>query len=99
MKKFSYRISMAFVVLLAFSVFFSNLVAAEPTTVTIVGEVNDQYQIVTKDGTIYEIADTEMGDELLKFVGSVVEVTGEVLEEADGVKIIDVKHFEAKNKT
>lgn len=43
----------------------------EPTTETIVGEVNEQYQIVTKDGTIYEIADTELGEEVLKFIGAV----------------------------
>jgi len=93
MKKFFSRFSIVFVVLLAFSVFLSSPVIAEPTTVTIVGEVNDQYQIVTKDGTIYEIADTELGDEVLKFVGEVVEVTGDVKEE-DGVKVLDVKSFE-----
>jgi hypothetical protein len=38
---------------------------------TIVVEVNEQYQIVTKDGTIYEIADTELGEEVLKFIGAV----------------------------
>ena len=93
MKKFFSRFSIVFVVLLAFSVFLSSPVIAEPTTVTIVGEVNDQYQIVAKDGTIYEIADTELGDEVLKFVGEVVEVTGDVKEE-DGVKVLDVKSFE-----
>jgi hypothetical protein len=85
-------------VLLTFSVFLSSSVIAEPTTATIVGEVNDQYQIVTKDGTIYEIADTEMGDEVLKFIGSVVEVTGNVMEE-DGVKVIDVKSFKPREES
>jgi hypothetical protein len=84
--------------LLAFSVLLYNSpVIAESTTVTIVGEVNDQYQIVAKDGTIYEIVDTEMGDEVLKLVGSVVEVTGDVIEE-DGVKGIDIKYFEVKEE-
>ena len=83
--------------MLAFSVFLSSQVIAEPTTVTIVGEINDQYQIVTKDGTIYEIADTKMGEEVLKFIGAVVEVTGDVIEE-DGVKVIDVKSFKAKEE-
>jgi len=41
-----------FGVLLALSVFLPGPVIAEPTTVTIVGDVNEQYQIVTKDGTI-----------------------------------------------
>lgn len=97
MKKFFSRFSIVFVVLLAFSVFLSSPVIAEPTTVTIVGEVNDQYQIVAKDGTIYEIADTELGDEVLKFVGAVVEVTGDVKEE-DGVKVLNVKSFETREE-
>jgi hypothetical protein len=62
-----------------------------------VGEVNDQYQIVARDGTIYEIADTETGDQVLQFIGSVVEVTGQVQED-DGVKIIDVKSFKLKEE-
>ncbi|MGD2029001.1 MAG: hypothetical protein PVG86_03595 [Desulfobacterales bacterium] len=98
MKKISSRFSIAIAVLLAFSVFFSSpVIAAEPTTVTIVGEVNDQYQIVARDGTIYEIADTETGDQVLQFIGSVVEVTGQVQED-DGVKIIDVKSFKLKEE-
>jgi hypothetical protein len=97
MKNFFSRFSIVFVVLLAFSVFLSSPVIAEPTRVTIVGEVNDQYQIVAKDGTVYEIADTELGDEVLKFVGSVVEVTGDVKEE-DGVKVLNVKSFETREE-
>jgi len=62
-----------------------------------VGEVNDQYQIVAQDGIIYEIADTELGNEVLKLTGAVVEVTGDVKEE-DGVKVLDVKSFKAKEE-
>jgi hypothetical protein len=97
MKKIFFRLSIVFVVLFVFSVFLSNRVIAEPTSVTIVGEVNDQYQIVAKDGTIYEIADTELGNEVLKHIGEVVEVTGDV-EEDDGVKVLDVKSFQTKEE-
>jgi len=97
MKKIFSRFSIAFIVLLAFLVFLSSPVTAEPTSVTIVGEVNDEYQIVAKDGTIYEIADTELGKELLKHIGEVAEVTGDV-EEEDGVKVLDVKSFETKEE-
>ena len=97
MKKIFSRFSIAFVVLLAFLVFLSSPVIAEPTSVTIVGEVNDEYQIVAKDGTIYEIADTELGHDLLKHIGAVVEVTGDV-EDEDGVKVLDVKSFETKGE-
>lgn len=51
--------------------FLPGPVIAEPTTETIVGDVNEQYQIVTKDGTIYGIADTELDEEVLKFIGAV----------------------------
>jgi len=97
MKKFLSGLSIVFVVLLAFSVFLSSPAIAESTTITIVGEVNDQYQIVAKDGTIYEIADTELGDEVLKFIGAAVEVTGDVKEE-DGVKVLNVTSFKAKEE-
>jgi hypothetical protein len=97
MKKNFPRFSIVFVVLFAFSVFLSSPVIAEPTSVTIVGEVNDQYQVVAKDGTIYEIADTELGNELLKHIGEVVEVTGDV-EVDDGVKVLDVKSFQTKEE-
>jgi len=97
MKKIFIRFSIVFVVLFAFSLFFSSPVIAEATSVTIVGEVNDQYQIVAKDGTIYEIADTELGNEILKHIGEVVEVTGDV-EEDDGVKVLDVKSFQTKEE-
>jgi hypothetical protein len=95
MKNIFYRFSIVFLVLFAFSVFLSSPVIAEPNSVTIVGEVNDEYQIVAKDGMIYEIADTELGNEILKHIGEVVEVTGDV-EEEDGVKVLDVKSFETK---
>jgi hypothetical protein len=97
MRRFFSRFSIVFAVLLVFSVFLSSSVIAEPTSVTIVGEVNDQYQIVAKDGTIYEIADTELGNELLRLIGAVVEVTGDV-EEEDGVKVLDVKSFQTKEE-
>ncbi len=97
MKKIFSSFSIVFVMLFAFSVFFSSPVIAEPTSVTIVGEVNDQYQIVAKDGTIYEIADTELGNEVLKHIGEVVEVTGDV-EEDDGDKVLEVKSFETKEE-
>jgi hypothetical protein len=97
MKKIFFSFSIVFVVLFAFSVFLSSPVIAEPTSVTIVGEVNDQYQIVAKDGTVYEIADTELGNEVLKHISEVVEVTGDV-EEDDGIKVIDVKSFQTKGE-
>ena len=44
------------------SMFLSTNVLAEE--ITIKGEVNDNYQIVTEDGQIYEVADTDKGNEV-----------------------------------
>lgn len=60
--------------------------------ITIVGEVNDTFQIVA-DNTIYEVAETPMGDDLVKnYIAEKVQVTGTV-EEKDDMKIITVKSF------
>ena len=58
-------------------------------TMTITGTVNDNYQIVADDGQVYEVADTEKGDEVVDLVGKKVKVTGTV-EESDGEKIITI---------
>jgi hypothetical protein len=60
--------------------------------ITIVGEVNDTQQIVA-EGKIYEVADTEKGDDLvMNYIAEKVEVTGTVEEKAE-MRIITVKSF------
>jgi hypothetical protein len=66
--------------------------------ITITGTINDTYQIISDNGTVYEVADTDMGDDLLNHVGKTVEVTGEVVEE-EGVKVINVKSYKPLEKT
>jgi hypothetical protein len=62
--------------------------------ITIVGEVNDTYQVVA-DGHIYEVASTPLGDDLVKnYMAVKVKVTGTV-EEKEDMKIITVKSFKA----
>jgi len=62
------------------------------TEMTIVGQVNYFYQIMT-DGQIYEVANTSMGDDLvMNHSAEKVEVTGTV-EETEEVKIITVESF------
>ena len=65
------------------------------STVTIVGEVNDNFQIVDSDsGQIYEIADTNEGNDLSEnHIGEKAKVTGTVEQDGD-VKIINVSRFE-----
>ena len=68
------------------------LVLAAPvlaTEVTVIGKVNDSYQIETDQGDVFEVADTDVGNELLSHIGKKVEVTGTVSEEL-GIKIITV---------
>ena len=61
--------------------------------VTITGTVNDNYQIVTDDGNIYEVEGNEKGDEVADLIDKKVKVTGTV-EESDGEKIINITSYE-----
>lgn len=68
----------------------ATVLAAE---VSIIGEVNDNYQIVS-NGQIYEIADTPEGNELAEnHISAKVKVTGNV-EERDEMKIITVSGYQ-----
>jgi hypothetical protein len=83
-------------IICVFSFICSNPVFAGEITIT--GMINDTYQIVADNGTVYEVADTDMGNDLLNNVGKTVEVTGEVVEE-EGVKVINVKSYKVLEKT
>jgi hypothetical protein len=61
--------------------------------VTIVGTVNDIYQIVTDEGTVYDIAENEKGNELAELVDKKVKVVG-TLEEDEDSKLITVESYE-----
>jgi len=78
------------VALLFLAPFTATVLASE---VAIVGEVNDNYQIVS-NGQIYEIADTPAGNELAEnHISEKVRVTGN-LEERDDMKIITVSGYQ-----
>ena len=57
--------------------------------VTIIGTVTDTYQIEDEYGMVYDIGDTEKGQEVGELVGQQVEVQG-TIEEEDDAKIIYV---------
>ena len=67
--------------------------AISEKSVTIVGIVNDSYQIVTDNDQVYEIAENEKGDELIELVDQKVKVKG-TIEEDDGTKVITVTSYE-----
>ena len=94
-KKFRW-IAAGIICVFSFILIYSNPVFAGEITIT--GMINDTYQIVADNGTVYEVADTDMGNDLLNHVGKTVEVIGEVIEE-DGVKVINVKSYDILEKT
>jgi hypothetical protein len=67
--------------------------AISADSVTILGIVNASYQIVTDNDQVYEIAESEKGDELIELVDKKVKVTGTV-EDDDGTKVITVTSYE-----
>jgi hypothetical protein len=67
-------------------------IAFSGETKVITGTVNDDYQIVTDEGTAYTVAEGEIGDEVVELVGQKVKVTGTV-EESEGEKMITVTSY------
>ena len=62
-------------------------------TVSLTGEVNDNYQLVT-DGQVYEIADTPEGNDLAEnHISEKVKVVGTV-QESEDLKIITVASYQ-----
>ena len=68
-------------------------VSSAGKSVTIVGYVNDQYQIVDAEGTVFEIADSEKGEEVAELVDRKLRVTGSLMD-ADGTPIIEIIMYE-----
>lgn len=78
---------------LAITLILSMAAPALAGEMTLIGEVNESYQLVS-DGQIYEIADTPKGNEMAEnFISSKVKVTGTV-EEKNDMKTITVTDFQ-----
>jgi len=71
----------------------SPILAVGGGAITIVGEVNDNFQIVTDNDQYYEIELNDAGEELIDHVGERVKVIGEVVEEGEN-HLITVSSFE-----
>lgn len=76
------RIVTGIVTLLAVSLFlFTPALANE---VTIIGKLNDNFQLISNNGTVYEVADNDMGNQMLEqHAGKTVQVTGQVFKPPD----------------
>ena len=87
-KRFFMEILLILIILAAFPF------VSSAEEVTIVCEVNDNYQIVGEDGQIYEVTVNEIGNEVVhKLISQIVKVTGTVKEE-EGEKIITILSYE-----
>lgn len=68
-------------------------VRAQGEPVTLIGEINDTYQLVA-NGNIYDIAETPEGDDLAKnYVSVKVKVIG-TLQKGEEIDIVTVRSFE-----
>ncbi|WP_372683719.1 hypothetical protein [Desulfosarcina sp.] len=92
MKQRGIKLMMVLITLVLMSAIPLSAMASEP--VTIQGEVNDSYQIVDSNGQVYEIAETEKGNELVEnHIGEKAKVVGTLQQDQD-VKILTVTTFE-----
>lgn len=64
--------------------------ASEP--VMIQGQVTEDNQLMDDAGNVYDIVDTEAGNEVVELVGQKVEIQGTLIEEQDG-KVIAIESF------
>ena len=71
----------------------STVVVSAGEIVTVRGIINDNGQLADDSGQLYEIADTDLGWEVMDQVGDEVEVEGEIEEDESGIKVIVVKSF------
>jgi hypothetical protein len=60
--------------------------------VTIVGTINEDNQIIDDAGVVYEVADNEVGEEVIEQVGQKLQVRGTVIEGEDG-KMITITSY------
>ena len=87
-------ISQRSIPIMSFVLFFLLIIATpcHADQVEIVGEVNENYQIVA-GGQIYEVAENELGNDLVtNYISQSVKVNG-TIEQKDEVKIITVTSF------
>jgi hypothetical protein len=63
---------------------------------TITGKVSSDMTIKAQDGTVYAIAEDDMGETVIVYAGRQVQVTGKV-KAKDGKKILTVYEFKVMN--
>ena len=74
---------------LAILIFATPVYAAKAT---ITGKVNDDMTFQAEDGTVYDIAEDDMGETVIVYAGKMVKITGKV-KNKKGKKILIVHSF------
>ena len=82
-----------FVGICALVITFISGLALAGSTITITGTVNDDYQIVADDGTVYSVKESKKGDEVVELIGKKIKATG-MVEESEGEKTITITSYE-----
>ena len=90
MKKHT-RITMSILAVFLMAAFAGSILAGE--SMTIVGTVNDDGQIVDNSGAIFEIGENDKSDAVSENSDTKVEVIGMVEEDSDGNKTIMIESF------
>jgi hypothetical protein len=82
-----------------FTVLFFHGSALLADDTTIVGEVDDQYQIIGTDGGIYMVVDNAVGRQIVtEHISEIVKITGTVdYSEENGLFAITAKRFRVMN--
>ena len=80
------------VVLAMVLVFLTIGFGAAAEMVVVQGQVTEDSQIMDDAGNVFDIADTDKGNELVENIGQKVEIQGTVMEDG-GVKVITVESF------
>ena len=80
------------ILIICLTFFLSGMaVAGSPTSIS--GVINEDGQLVDDDGMVYDIADSDEGEQIMEMVGRKVTVKGTVME-SEGTKIITVTEFD-----
>jgi hypothetical protein len=74
------------------AILMSGMAFADDTK-SLVGEINDDFQIVTDNGETYEVMMSDQGIELIDHVGERVRVTGVIIEDGED-RVIDILSYE-----
>lgn len=85
------RVSMTILTIVVLSLFSAQTVFSS-NLVKMIGSVNSELQFVAENGKIYEIDESDKGEELMNLPGSMVEVEG-TIEDQDDLLVLKVQKF------